>query len=226
VDQAGWIKLLRKPWALVRWRRVLDTAVARRTTRALTDLRKKAKQVVATSHHACRNRLGPLSALITACTPTGQDWTGEVSRANFLGTTMASDGPGVAAGEPVTAGRVGATRSAGGLRERARQLLGTPETVGGSMMWWPGFRVHRPLDAVRLLGAVAALAGVFVAAVVRPGVVRWADRLPPIARSGPVRVVLSIANVAISAAVLTVLARSADRGVAVPAFRDDLRGSR
>lgn len=68
VDQAAWIKLLRKPWALVRWRRVLDTAVAWRTTRALTDLRKKAKQVVATSHHACRNRLGPLSALITACT--------------------------------------------------------------------------------------------------------------------------------------------------------------
>lgn len=40
----------------------------------------ESQTVVATSHHACRNRLGPLSALITACTPTGQDWTGEVSR--------------------------------------------------------------------------------------------------------------------------------------------------
>ncbi len=45
-----------------------------------------------------------------------------------------------------------------------------------------------------------------LAGVVLPGLVPAADRLLPIARSGPVRVVPSVANVAISAAVLVVLA--------------------
>ncbi len=68
--------------------RVLDTADTRRTTRALTDLRKKAKEVTATSHHACRNRVGAQPALITACTPPAQgpDWPGfkgQLSRDNY-----------------------------------------------------------------------------------------------------------------------------------------------
>jgi len=42
------------PCALVRWRRVLDTAVTRHATRALVDLLKKAEEVTATSHHPCR----------------------------------------------------------------------------------------------------------------------------------------------------------------------------
>ncbi|MGI8591885.1 MAG: hypothetical protein ACR2M5_13045 [Nakamurella sp.] len=43
------------PYTLVRWRRVLNTAVTRHATRALTDLLKKAKEVTGTSHHPCRN---------------------------------------------------------------------------------------------------------------------------------------------------------------------------
>jgi len=41
--------------ALVRWRRVLNTAVTRHATRALADLLKKAKEVNDASHHPCRN---------------------------------------------------------------------------------------------------------------------------------------------------------------------------
>jgi len=40
--------------ALVRWRRVLNTAVTRHATRALADLLKKAKEVNDASHHPCR----------------------------------------------------------------------------------------------------------------------------------------------------------------------------
>jgi len=43
------------PCALVRWRRVLDTAVTRHATRALVDLLKKAKEVNDASHHPWRN---------------------------------------------------------------------------------------------------------------------------------------------------------------------------
>ncbi len=42
------------PCTLVRWRRVLNTAVTRHATRALVDLLKKAEEVTATSHHPCR----------------------------------------------------------------------------------------------------------------------------------------------------------------------------
>ena len=42
------------PCTLVRWRRVLDTAVTRHATRALVDLLKKAEEVTAASHHPCQ----------------------------------------------------------------------------------------------------------------------------------------------------------------------------
>jgi len=47
--------VLCRPCALVRWRRVLDTAVTRHTTRAVADFLKKAKEVAAISRHPCRN---------------------------------------------------------------------------------------------------------------------------------------------------------------------------
>jgi len=43
------------PCTLVRWRRILNTAVTRHTTRAVADFLKKAKEVAAISHHPCRN---------------------------------------------------------------------------------------------------------------------------------------------------------------------------
>jgi len=55
VVEAATDPVLCRPCALVRWRRVLNTAVTRHATRALTDLLKKAKEVTATSHHPCRN---------------------------------------------------------------------------------------------------------------------------------------------------------------------------
>ncbi len=42
------------PCTLVRWRRVVDTAVTRHATRALVDLLNKAEEVTATSHHPCQ----------------------------------------------------------------------------------------------------------------------------------------------------------------------------
>ncbi len=55
VVEAAADPVLCRPCALVRWRRVLNTAVTRHATRALADLLKKAKEVNDASHHPCRN---------------------------------------------------------------------------------------------------------------------------------------------------------------------------
>jgi len=55
VVEAATDPVLCRPCALVRWRRVLNTAVTRHATRALTDLLNKAKEVTAASPHPCRN---------------------------------------------------------------------------------------------------------------------------------------------------------------------------
>ena len=87
-----------------------------------------------------------------------------------------------------------------------RQGLPSPPTDTGMLPFWPRLRTRRPLDGFRLLVAATALAVVLLLATWSEGLLESVARLIPGSPSGLTRGVWSVANVAVSVAVLGVLA--------------------
>ncbi len=122
VEAAG--PVLCGPCALVRWRRVLITAVTRHATRALVDLLKRAKDVTDASHHPCRHPK-PIDdkTLAVPLFPTDQP----------MGTPPPAD-PGTEPALHLTPGPAGRHRPGPRLQQRGARGAALPVTAARLLM--------------------------------------------------------------------------------------------
>ena len=92
-----------------------------------------------------------------------------------------------------------------GFSLRTRRLPVSEATDGGPRSLWPRLRIRRPLDVGRLMLTAVVLVIVLVLAIGDLDLLRSTATALPTVRSGLPRVVLSIANVAVSIAVFGTL---------------------